>query len=92
MKIKQFEYGPLSHFSYAIISDGKMALVDPERNPRQYYKYAEDNDAKIVEAVQKKPVPQVGIHFMKFCGKYDLERMSQQPNDYAQFLNKVYAV
>jgi hypothetical protein len=49
-------------------------------------------DAKIVEAVQKDPVPQVGIHFMKFCGKYDLEKMSQQPNDYAQFLNKVYAV
>jgi len=47
-------------------------------------------DAKIVEAVQKDPISQVGIHFMKFCGKYDLEKMSQQPNDYAQFLNKVY--
>ena len=44
----------------------------------------------LIEAVQKDPIPQVGIHFMKFCGKYDLEKMSQQPNDYAQFLNKVY--
>ncbi|MCW8982346.1 MAG: rhodanese-like domain-containing protein [Altibacter sp.] len=55
MKIKQFEYEPLSHFSYAIISDGKMALVDPERNPLQYYKYAEDNDAEIVAVFETHP-------------------------------------
>ncbi|SRX55189.1 rhodanese-like domain-containing protein [Aequorivita sp. CIP111184] len=55
MKIKQFEYKPLSHFSYAIISDGKMALVDPERNPLQYYKYAEENDAQIVAVFETHP-------------------------------------
>ncbi len=55
MKIKQFEYKPLSHFSYAIISDGKMALVDPERNPIQYYKYAEENDAQIVAVFETHP-------------------------------------
>ncbi|MCZ4318654.1 rhodanese-like domain-containing protein [Aequorivita viscosa] len=55
MKIKQFEYKPLSHYSYAIISDGKMALVDPERNPIQYYKYAEENDAKIVAVFETHP-------------------------------------
>jgi len=55
MKIKQFEYKPLSHYSYAIISDGKMALVDPERDPMQYYKYAEENDAKIVAVFETHP-------------------------------------
>ncbi|MGB3343916.1 MAG: MBL fold metallo-hydrolase [Aequorivita sp.] len=55
MKIKQFEYKPLSHFSYAIISDGKMALVDPERDPTQYYKYAEENDAQIVAVFETHP-------------------------------------
>jgi glyoxylase-like metal-dependent hydrolase (beta-lactamase superfamily II)/rhodanese-related sulfurtransferase len=55
MKIKQFEYKPLSHYSYAIISDGKMALVDPERNPSEYYKYAEENDAKIVAVFETHP-------------------------------------
>lgn len=55
MKIKQFEYKPLSHFSYAIISDGKMALVDPERDPIQYYKYAEDNNAQIVAVFETHP-------------------------------------
>ncbi len=55
MKIKQFEYKPLSHYSYAIINDGKMALVDPERNPMQYYKYAEENDAEIVAVFETHP-------------------------------------
>lgn len=55
MKIKQFEYKPLSHFSYAIISDGKMALIDPERNPIQYYQYAEENDAVIVAVFETHP-------------------------------------
>jgi 5'-3' exonuclease len=62
-------------------------LIDLTKQPDEI---KEACDAKIIEAVQKKAVPQVGIHFMKFCGKYDLEKMSQQPNDYAQFLNKVY--
>ena len=26
---------------YKIVSEGKMALVDPSRNPMQYYSYAE---------------------------------------------------
>lgn len=45
--------------------------------------------AKLVvsEAINKDAVSQVGIHFMKFCSKYNLERMSQHPNDYAEFLN-----
>ena len=47
-------------------------------------------DSKIVEAVQKEITPQVGIHFMKFCGEHDLQRMSDQAQDYAAFLNKVY--
>ncbi len=55
MKIKQFEYKPLSHFSYAILSDGKMALVDPERDPLQYYEYAEENDAQIVAVFETHP-------------------------------------
>lgn len=48
MKIKQFKDKPLAHYSYAIVSEGEMALVDPIRNPMQYYKYAEENRAKIV--------------------------------------------
>lgn len=55
MNIIQFEYKPLSHYSYAVISDGKMALIDPERNPEQYYKAAKENEAKIVAVIETHP-------------------------------------
>ncbi|MGB5944026.1 MAG: MBL fold metallo-hydrolase [Leeuwenhoekiella sp.] len=55
MEIRQFEYKPLSHFSYAITSGGKMALVDPERNPEMYYEYADSVNAKIVAVFETHP-------------------------------------
>ena len=55
MTIKQFEYKPLAHFSYAIVSDGEMAVIDPERNPEQYYAFAKANNAKIVAVIETHP-------------------------------------
>lgn len=55
MKIKQFEYSPLSHYSYAIVSNGEMAIIDPERNPLQYYTYAASMNAKIVAVIETHP-------------------------------------
>lgn len=55
MNIKQFEYKPLSHYSYAIVSDGKMAIIDPERDPEQYYDFAKANNADIVAIIQTHP-------------------------------------
>ena len=55
MTIKQFKDDPLAHFSYAIVSKGEMALVDPSRNPMQYYRYAEEQDAKIVAVFETHP-------------------------------------
>lgn len=55
MKIKQFKDSPLAHYSYAVISDGKMALIDPSRNPLQYYRYAEEHNAKIVAVFETHP-------------------------------------
>ncbi|MCM4158127.1 rhodanese-like domain-containing protein [Gramella sp. AN32] len=55
MKIKQFKDDPLSHFSYALVSNGEMALVDPSRNPVQYYKYAEEENAKITAVFETHP-------------------------------------
>lgn len=55
MIIKQFEDKPLAHYSYAIISDGKMAVVDPARNPMPYYTYAEESNAKIVAVFETHP-------------------------------------
>lgn len=55
MTIKQFKDAPLAHYSYAIVSEGKMALVDPSRNPMQYYEYAEEQNAKIVAVFETHP-------------------------------------
>ena len=55
MIIKQFEYKPLAHYSYAVISDGKMAVIDPERNPEQYYAFAKANNAEIEAIIETHP-------------------------------------
>tara|TARA_R110001592_G_scaffold6899_2_gene38069 strand:+ start:232 stop:1563 length:1332 start_codon:yes stop_codon:yes gene_type:complete len=55
MNIKQFEYKPLAHFSYAIVSEGKMAVIDPERNPEQYYAFAKANNSEIVAVIETHP-------------------------------------
>ncbi|MFI2743171.1 rhodanese-like domain-containing protein [Zhouia sp. PK063] len=55
MKVKQFEYKPLAHYSYAIVSNGKMAVIDPERNPLKYYSYAKEHNAVIVAVIQTHP-------------------------------------
>ncbi|MFO7745717.1 MAG: rhodanese-like domain-containing protein [Psychroflexus sp.] len=55
MTIKQYNDKPLSHLSYAIVSNGKMAVVDPARNPQPYYEFAEENDAKIVAVFETHP-------------------------------------
>lgn len=55
MTIKQFEYKPLSHYSYAIESNREIALIDPERNPEQYYAFAKAAKAKIIAVIQTHP-------------------------------------
>ncbi|MDN3492173.1 MBL fold metallo-hydrolase [Winogradskyella bathintestinalis] len=55
MHIKQFEYKPLAHYSYAIVSNGEMAVIDPERNPEQYYEFAKANNATITIIIETHP-------------------------------------
>ncbi|WP_437395827.1 rhodanese-like domain-containing protein [Flagellimonas lutimaris] len=55
MEIKQFEYKPLAHYSYAIVDNGEMAVVDPERNPMQYYAFAQEHGAKIIAVIETHP-------------------------------------
>lgn len=55
MHIQQFYDEGLAHASYAILSEGKVALVDPGRNPQPYYDYAEANSAKIVAVFETHP-------------------------------------
>lgn len=47
-------------------------------------------DKYILEGVRTTVTPQVGIHFMKFCGKYELTKISEQADTYAKWLNTPY--
>ncbi|SIS71170.1 MBL fold metallo-hydrolase [Belliella pelovolcani] len=54
-EIKQFEDDGLAHFSYAIYTEGKVVLIDPGRNPQQYYDYAKEKKATIVGVIETHP-------------------------------------
>ena len=57
MKIKQFEDKNLSHYSYAILSDcsREITLIDPARDPKPYYDFAQESDAKIIGVIETHP-------------------------------------
>lgn len=52
MLIHQFEDKFLSHFSYAILEDEKMVLIDPARNPQPYYNFATKHHATIIAVIE----------------------------------------
>lgn len=47
-------------------------------------------DQRIRESVRTTMTPQVGVHFMRFCGKYELSKISEQAETYAKWLNNPY--
>jgi hydroxyacylglutathione hydrolase len=55
MKIHQFYDKSLAHASYAIVSEGEIAVVDPERNPKQYFDFAKENNANIIAVIETHP-------------------------------------
>lgn len=55
MQITQFEDKNLSHYSYALLSNHEMALIDPARDPKQYYDFAAAQQARIVAVIETHP-------------------------------------
>jgi hypothetical protein len=47
-------------------------------------------DAVIREQVSHKDVGMVGAHFLKFCGKYDLVKLSDHADAMGRWLNATY--
>ena len=47
-------------------------------------------DTNIREGVRTTTVPQVGSHLLKFCGKYDLKKISDNSTQYSNWLNSPY--
>jgi len=55
MEIKQFYDINLAHASYAVLCDNKIALIDPARDPEQYYDFAKENNAEIIAVIETHP-------------------------------------
>lgn len=55
MEVIQFEDKSLAHFSYAFISENKMVIIDPERNPQPYYDLATNRGLKIIGVIETHP-------------------------------------
>lgn len=45
---------------------------------------------QIAEAQNRKKIDQVGVRFMKFCNRYNLTRLAENPTDHAKYLNQAY--
>ncbi|MCC8409939.1 MBL fold metallo-hydrolase [Mucilaginibacter sp. UR6-1] len=52
MFINQFYDKGLAHASYGVIRAGKMVVIDPARNPQQYYDLASLHEAEIVGVIE----------------------------------------
>jgi 5'-3' exonuclease len=64
-------------------------LIDLTQQPESI---KESVDGTIKESVTSKDIGGVGIHLLRFCGKYDLVNISKYPEQYANWLNKTYKV
>ena len=69
---------------------------DYERNHKLIDLTAQPDDVKlsvdtnIREGVRRTTTPQVGIHLMKFAGKYELNKIADNADTYARWLNSPY--
>jgi 5'-3' exonuclease len=47
-------------------------------------------DQAICEQISHKDVGQVGVHFMRFCGKFELNKLSESAGQISNWLNETY--
>ena len=47
-------------------------------------------DAAIQEQISHRDVGQVGVHFLKFCGRYELNKLSENADQISRWMNQTY--
>lgn len=55
MRVHQFYDEGLAHASYAVLSAGEIALIDPARNPEPYLDFASEHQAKVTAIIETHP-------------------------------------
>ena len=63
------------------------ALIDLTAQPDNIKQQV---DQAIREQISHKDIGQVGIRFMKFCGKHELTKISESAEQFSQWLNQTY--
>ena len=63
-------------------------LIDLTAQPDEI-KLAVDNCIR--EQISHRDVGQVGAHFLKFCGKYELNKLSEQAENVGRWMNQTYS-
>lgn len=63
------------------------SLIDLQAQPAEIKDLV---DRAICEQISHKDIGQVGVRFMKFCGKYELNRVSEQADQFGRWLNQTY--
>lgn len=64
-----------------------VGLVDLSKQPDEIRTVISET---IADACELKSVPQLGFHFLKFCGKYELNKISDQANYFSQLLGTAF--
>jgi hypothetical protein len=62
-------------------------LIDLKAQPQEI---KDAVDQRIRESVRIETVPQVGVHFLRFCAKYNLVMLSEKADTYSKWLNSPY--
>lgn len=70
MYVKQFFDDGLAHGSYAIVSEGEVALIDPGRDPKPYEDYAKEHNANIKAVFETHPHADFASSHMEFYQKH----------------------
>jgi len=68
--------------------DLNKTLIDLRAQPQEI---KDKVDAMIRSDLKVSTTPQVGLHFMKFCGQYELTKIAEQAETYSKWLNSPYS-
>lgn len=64
-----------------------LTLIDLTAQPEEVKDVV---DTCIREQISHKDIGQVGVHFLKFCGKYELVKCSENAGQFGEWLNRYY--
>jgi len=78
-----------NNIEHKVLDDYKrnVTLIDLTAQPQEI---KDSVDATIREGVRVNATPQVGVHFLRFCSKFQLLKLSENAETYAKWLNNPY--